>query len=219
MSQETLIKYNHELAFWRGRFANDKGTFQNSHFENLFLSMAQENSAEFTKGKVIADFGCGPRGSLVWAKEAAVRIGIDVLADYYIDLFSADIKKHGMLYLKSTENNIPMPSNFVDVMFTLNAIDHVDNFQQMCNEIYRVMKVGAEFIGSFNLEEPASSTEPQKLTEEKIKSNLLNKLTIKSYRTSKRHHGDNPYVYMLDNDFSYTKGQEGFLWVRAVKEK
>lgn len=219
MTQATFLKYNHELSFWKGRFSNDKGTFKNSHFENLFLSMAQEQSAEFVKDKVIADFGCGPRGSLVWAKEAKCRIGIDVLSDSYIDLFSNDIKKHGMLYLKSTENNIPMPSEFVDIMFTLNAIDHVDNFTQMCNEIYRTIKIGGEFIGSFNLEEPSSPTEPQRLTEEKIKNNLLNKLTIKSYRTSKRYHGDNPYEYMLNNDLTYSKGQEGFLWVRAIKER
>lgn len=218
MTQNQFIKYNHELSFWRGRFANDKGMFQNSHFENLFLSMAQETSSEFVNGKIVADFGCGPRGSLVWAKGAALRIGIDVLADHYIDLFSDNLKTHGMLYLKSTENNIPIPSEFVDIMFTLNAIDHVDNFYKMCNEMHRVIRVGGEFIGSFNLEEPESSTEPQRLTEEKIKNNLLNKFKIKTYRTSKRNHGDNPYEFMLNNNFDYKKGQEGFLWVRAIKE-
>jgi ubiquinone/menaquinone biosynthesis C-methylase UbiE len=180
--------------------------------------MAEEETHDFIKDKIVSDFGSGPRGSLVWAKEASLRIGIDVMADSYIDLFSNDLKTHGMLYLKSTEKNIPMPSEFVDVMLTLNAIDHVDNFTQMCNEIFRVMKKGAEFIGSFNLEEPASSTEPQRLTEEKIKENLLDKFQIKSYRVGRRAKDNNPYEYMLNNDFTYNKGQMGFLWVRATKE-
>jgi len=47
-----------------------------------------------------------------------------------------------MIYLKSTEKVIPLPSEFVDIIFTVNAIDHVNNFEIMCDEIIRVLKPG-----------------------------------------------------------------------------
>lgn len=212
-----IRKSHSELSFWRSRLEIDKGKFKNSHYERLMLAMAQESSGEFLKGKIVADFGCGPRGSLVWASSAFLRIGIDVLADRYADAFTDNITSHGMIYLKSTEKVIPLPSNFVDIMFTLNAIDHVDNFSGMCDEIIRVLKPGGEFIGSFNLEEPATPSEPQQLDEKIIKENLLNKLEIRSYRiTIKGPEGDQ-YTPFFDGTLSYEPGQEGILWVRARK--
>ena len=213
-----LIKKNvAELSFWRSRLKIDKGKFDNSHYERLMLAMAEESNDNFLKGKIVADFGCGPRGSLVWASSALLRIGIDVLADRYADEFTDNITVHGMIYLKSTENVIPLPSDFVDIMFTLNAIDHVDNFSVMCAEIIRVLKPGGLFIGSFNLEEPASPLEPQQLNEKTIKENLLNNLEVQSYRITKRGSQENFYAPFFNGSLSYKPGQEGFLWVRARK--
>jgi len=155
---------------------------------------------------------------LVWANSAHIRIGIDVLADRYADEFTDNIISHGMIYLKCTENVIPLLSDFVDIMFTLNAIDHVDNFSAMCNEILRVLKPGGHFIGSFNLEEPASSCEPQQLNEKIIKENLLNKMEIQSYRISSKVPKGNLYAPFFDGDLSYKQGQEGCLWVKAKKK-
>jgi len=133
-------KYIEELSYQKGRYIIDNGVFQNAHYERLMLAMAGEPDSSFLKGKIVADFGCGQRGSLVWAKPAILRIGIDVLADRYADEFTKDIISHGMIYLRSTEKVIPLPSDFVDVMFTLNALDHVDSFTNMCSEILRVLK-------------------------------------------------------------------------------
>lgn len=210
-------KYHAELAFWRSRYKIDNGRFTNAHYRQLMLAMAEEITDEFVEGKIIADFGCGPRGSLTWASSAKLRIGIDVLADRYADEFPNSILSHGMIYLKCTEKIIPLPSNFVDIMFTLNAIDHVDNFSIMCNEILRVLKPNGVFIGSFNLEEPASPTEPQKLSEKIVKDNLLNKLEVQSYRITEKGPEDNLYVPFFNRSLSYRPGQEGFLWVRARK--
>jgi len=206
-----------ELSFWQSRLEIDKGKFKNSHYEKLMLAMAEESSDNFLKGKIVADFGCGPRGSLVWAHSAILRIGIDALADRYADEFTGNVTSHGMIYLKSTENVIPLPSDFVDIMFTLNAIDHVDNFSVMCAEIIRVLKPGGQFIGSFNLEEPASSCEPQQLNEMIIKENLLNNLEVQSYRITKKGPQEDLYAPFFSGGLSYEPGQEGYLWVRARK--
>ena len=210
-------KYDYELSFWKGRLEKEKGTFLNSHYKRVMLAMAEESSDDFLQGKIVADFGCGPRGSLVWARSALVRIGIDVLADRYADEFTENIISHGMIYLKSTEHVIPLPSNYIDVLYTLNAMDHVDNFSEMCKEIIRVLKPGGEFIGSFNLEEPASHTEPQQLSEEKIKQNLLDSLELQSYRIASKGPVGNLYGHFYDGNSSYSPGQEGYLWVKARK--
>ena len=210
-------KYNAELAFWRGRLEINRGTFYNGHYERIMLAMAQEPDAEFVRGKVVADFGCGPRGSLVWARTAALRIGIDVLAGYYADEFTDNIISHGMIYLKSTEKVIPLPSTMVDILFTMNAIDHVDHFEKMCAEILRVLKPGGTFIGSFTLEEPASSTEPQHLTEKRIKEALLDHLEVQSYRVSHSGPIDHEYEPFYTEPLTYEPGQPGILWVRARK--
>jgi len=212
-----INKYDFELDFWRSRLEIDKGKFKNSHYERLMLAMAEESSDDFLDGKIVADFGCGPRGSLVWANSALLRIGIDVLADRYANEFTDSIISHGMIYLKSTENVIPLPSDFVDVVFTLNAIDHVDNFPVMCKEIMRVLKPGGEFIGGFNLEEPASPCEPQQLSERIIKDNLLNNMEVQSYRITKKGPVENVYAPFFDGNLSYKPGQEGLLWVKARK--
>lgn len=212
-----LKKSESELSFWKRRLIIDKGKFDNSHFKSIMLAMAEESDDEFLKGRVVADFGCGPRGSLFWASSALLRIGIDVLADRYADEFTDNIIYHGMLYVKSTEKVIPLPSDFIDIMFTLNAIDHVDYFTNMCDEIIRVVKPGGEFIGSFNLEEPASPCEPQQLNEEIIRHCLLDKLAVKSYRITRKGPKEDMYKPFFDGNLSYEKGQEGVLWVKATK--
>jgi ubiquinone/menaquinone biosynthesis C-methylase UbiE len=212
-----LDKNNTELLFWQRVYANEKENFSNVHYKNIMLKMAEESNDNFLKGKIVADFGCGPRGSLVWANSANLRIGIDVLADRYAEEFTESIISHQMIYLKSTENVIPMPSNFVDIMFTLNAIDHVDDFSDMCDEIVRVLKPGGLLIGSFNLEEPTSPCEPQQLNEQKIKVNLLNKLEVMSYRVTQKGPKGRAFLPFFRNTLSYEPGQEGFLWVKAMK--
>lgn len=209
-------KHESEVEFWRNKFDEDKQFFRNDWYKKTMLAMATEQNDDFIKDKILADFGCGPRGTLEWAKSAKIKIGIDVLADLYVDEFKDCLLKHGMIYLKSTENAIPLPSNFIDVMFSLNAIDHVDNFEEMCAEILRVLKPKGLLIASFNLNEPVSITEPQSLTESKVKESILDKMEIQNYRLSHRGSSE-PYQPFFEGKENYADGEPAFLWVRASK--
>ena len=139
------------------------------------------------------------------------------MVDRYANAFKEEITSHGMLYLKSTEKCVPIPDNFVDIVFSLNAIDHVNSFTTMCYEILRILKKGGIFYCSFNLEESKSVTEPQVLSESEIKKNLLGKMKIDSYRITNPGPIDNIYKPFYDNKLEYDKGSQGFLWLKAEK--
>jgi ubiquinone/menaquinone biosynthesis C-methylase UbiE len=146
-----------------------------------------------------------------------LRVGIDVLVDRYADAFTNNLISHGMVYVKSTETVVPVPSSFFDIVFTVNAIDHVKNFDRMCNELLRILKPGGALIASFNLEEPATPAEPQRLTEQMVQTSLLRHLNVQSYRLARKEPEGASYAPLLNGTGQYTAGDEGFLWVRATK--
>lgn len=213
------MKYKQEYAYWLNRFTKEGGKLDNAHYEHRMLRMAEEENDEFMRDKIVADFGCGPRGSLSWTKTPMLRIGIDILATVYLQSFGQCMLEHDMTYITSTERIIPLQSSLVDVMFTLNALDHVDDLECMSKEILRVLKPGGLFVGSLNLNEPATPCEPQTLTEDIIKQNLLRHLNISSYRLAKIH-PKNPYKFLYENKLStFCEEDEPYiLWVKGTKK-
>lgn len=111
-----------------------------------------------------------------------------------------------------------MPSEFVDILSTLNAVDHVDDVAQMCGELVRIVKPGGVFIGSFTLLESPSCTEPQYLTEAAIWKALLHCLEVVSYRLNRKVPNTDFYAPFLNGSNSYAGGA-GVLWVRARKTR
>jgi SAM-dependent methyltransferase len=126
------------------------------------------------------------------------------------------IKAHDMVYVESTEARIPLPTGYVDVMFTLNAMDHVSDFEAVCEELRRVMAPGAILIGSFNLDEEPTLCEPQTLTEERVKQVLLRHFEIETYRMAAKGPQGKIYSHFTDGSPQATSG-ERYLWVRARK--
>jgi ubiquinone/menaquinone biosynthesis C-methylase UbiE len=215
--QLIVRKQNAEMSYWRKRFMDEGGVFMNSHYERIMLAMAGETTSDFVKGKIVADFGCGPRGSLNWADGALIRIGIDLLADKYADEFTKHIILQNMIWVKSTEKVIPLPSDSVDILFTMNALDHVQYFDQICNELIRVLKRGGLFVGSINIDEPPTLTEPQQLTEAIVWKHLLNKLQVERYIVADKVSDNERYVELFKQSPTRTPGKPGVIWVRARK--
>lgn len=208
-------KYAREMSFWEGRWEAENRDLCNSHYKDLFLAMADQPDGSFCRGKIVADFGCGPRGSLHWLKEARVRIGIDVLADNYSRF---NISAHDMCYVVSTETRIPLPSDYADVLFTLNALDHVSRLRPICDELRRVLAPEGLLIGSFNLDEPATACEPQTLTEETLSRCLWDDLVVESYRLGSRAAEGGLHGYYVGEE-KPRQPTGRVLWVRARKKK
>jgi SAM-dependent methyltransferase len=210
-------KHEAELAYWKKCFAKEGG-FSNEHYRKLLLGMAGEADDNFLADKRVADFGCGPRGTLCWIGSTDTKIGIDVLTAKYLELFGSVMKQHGMLYLSSTETMIPLPDAFLDVLFTLNAFDHVANPDVMGSEFRRILKPGGELIGSFNLNEPKTKAEPQCLQESWVRNHLLTGYEIISWRVTAKPTSGYLYQPLLDNKLLPVNNEPAILWVRAKKK-
>ncbi|WP_114520373.1 methyltransferase domain-containing protein [Altererythrobacter sp. ZODW24] len=205
-------KHAHEMEHWDMQHAKE-GLFKNDWYVGYMLAMAGEDSPDFVENLTVADFGCGPRGSLNWAAEArATAIGLDVLIPTYADTYPDDIRSHGMIYVTATENVIPLPTDAVDIMYTMNALDHVQNLQVMCDELCRVIKPGGKLFASFNLNEPPTPAEPHELTEAKLDQVLLGRFESHSRRFGRAVEGKAHYSEMLDGTSTYSDDEEGYMW-------
>jgi SAM-dependent methyltransferase len=210
-------KYQAELAFWKELYRNQGNKFDNKWYVNILLPLSGEDLSASFKNKVLADFGCGPQGSLEWAIEASERIGIDVLMDRYESIFN--LSGHNMHYVTCSETEIPLPDNSVDVLFTLNAMDHTTYFEIMSKECLRILKPKGLFVGGFNLNEKFTVCEPQVLTESRVKENILNYLDISYYRLTKRGKSKAHFKYFFENDDLQSGTEEVcMLWIRGIKK-
>lgn len=212
-----MDKYDSELDFWYTQYIKEGG-FNNNHYRKLMLAIAEEENDDFWQGQVVADFGCGPRGSLAWTDTPAIKLGIDVLAVQYMKLFGDELNKHNMIYVVSDEKRIMIPDKYVDCLLTMNSLDHVADMGAMVSEILRILKPGGQLLASFNLNEPQTVCEPLTLTEELLNEYLLKYFKIISYRKAiKGKQGtydniiNNRFVYESDNN------QPMVLWVKGEK--
>lgn len=218
---KTRMKHARELQYWRECYENSTSRFDeatrrrdsDAYYRQLMLDVAGETDASFLDGKIVADFGCGPLGSLTWAKGAKLRIGIDVLADAYGRF---NVAQHDMCYVCSTESAIPLPSGYVEVLYAVNALDHVADFEQMSRELLRILAPGGELIASFNLGEPPTLCEPQLLDERRVDRELLRHLDVTHYRVAKQGPAENVYQHFFDGSQPVSTGPR-YLWVRAKK--
>lgn len=212
-----MSKYGAEIAYWRETYRVENFCFRNEHYKKLMLAIANESDESFLTDKIVADFGCGPRGSLAWIQTAKLKIGIDVLAARYAEEFPTQVVKHGMIYVTCTEEVIPVPSNFIDILFTMNALDHVNNLDAMIKEILRILRPGGMIIASINLGEPPTVWEPQSLNESIIEEKLLSKLKIISIRIVPKS-SNLSAVFSLKSEDELRFGEPRVLLVKAKKE-
>lgn len=210
-------KHGAELRYWQKCFHKEGGDFQNSHYAKLMLGIADEVDDSFLSAKVVADFGCGPRGSLVWTSAPAIKLGIDVLIPAYFQHFGNSMAKHGMYYLTSTEDHIPIPDAGVDILFCINSLDHVANPHRVFAELQRILKPGGLFIGSINLNHYPTKAEPLRLSEKMVFEELIPGWNVLHCSISKTpSHG---YLYrdLLNKTPIDPHGAEAIMWIRAQK--
>jgi SAM-dependent methyltransferase len=149
-------KEEHELAYWRERRALE-GELGAGHYEHFFTAhFGIERSAY--AGKRMLDVGCGPRGSLEWATDAAERVGLDPLAEAYRELGTG---RHAMQYVAGAAEDIPFGDGHFDVVSSLNSLDHVDDLERAARELTRVLAPRGTLLVVTEIGHPPTPTEPQ----------------------------------------------------------
>jgi SAM-dependent methyltransferase len=151
-------KQRDELAYWSAR-AQDEGRLAHGHYEHFFTSHFAL-TRDFYAGKRLLDVGCGPRGSLEWATEAAERVGLDPLAAEYARFRDGS---ETMRYVAAGAERMPFEADSFDVVSSLNSLDHVDDLDGAIAEIARVAAPGAALLLIVDVEHEATTTEPHRL--------------------------------------------------------
>lgn len=156
-----------ELSYWKWT-AFRQGGLRNQHYEYFFTDYFQLPLSHYS-GKTVLDLGCGPRGSLEWAKQASRRIGLDPLADSYQRLGTSG---HSMEYLAAEAEKMPIPDETIDVLSSFNSLDHVRDLDATISEVKRVLKPGGDFLLVVDIHRIPTFTEPQTLRWSLVEDNF-----------------------------------------------
>jgi SAM-dependent methyltransferase len=157
---------------WLEKYRRHNGSLEPliDNYRETMTGAGAISDLSFFDGKIVVDVGSGPACTLCWIANAKARIGIDPLAERFMQL---GIASHDMLYLDAPGENVPLPSGYVDVVFSINALDHVEDPVAVMNEIDRILRPGGHFIGSIGFKEEPTFTEPHVLTRQFIETHLF----------------------------------------------
>lgn len=153
-------KLEAELGYWRSTRETGGYLEQGAPYYEWAFTTHFGLDREFYRAKKLLDVGCGPRGSLEWADDAAERVGIDPLADEYARLQS---RTHRMTYRAAPAEQIPFPDGHFDVVSTFNSLDHVDDLGAALREIARVARPGGTLLLVVDINHGPTINEPQRL--------------------------------------------------------
>ena len=136
-------KYYAELSFqrrWVKEFVREKDKVleywrRYRYFDEITAICQIDN------GKKILDVGCGISGILNFIP--GDRYGIDPLADEYRKLYEFP---RGLTIKKGFGEKIPFGSDFFDVVFCSNALDHTTDPARAVEEILRVLRQRGYFV-------------------------------------------------------------------------
>ena len=155
----TWWKERQELKYWRDRQAQE-GVLRNAHYGEAFTRPWGLEATDYD-GKRVLDIGCGPRGSLEWADESALRIGVDPLAGRYLVLGTA---AHRMRYVAAGAEDLPFRTAAFDVVSMFNSLDHVADVDAAIADAVRITRPGGLLLVIVDVNHPPTATEPHDLT-------------------------------------------------------
>ncbi len=175
-----LNKYSAELVFqaqWADEFQNNKAKVEEYYKKYRFLGEIIEK-CNIDYRKKILDVGCGISSVLHFID--GEKFGIDPLADEYKKFYEypEDIK-----IIKASGENIPFSSEYFDVIFSTNVLDHVSDAEKSISEIYRVLKRRGYFI-----------------------------LTIEIFKSNARRDSAHPHSFTKDDVYKLINDKFNIIW-------
>jgi SAM-dependent methyltransferase len=122
-------------------------------------------SPSYFSGLSVLEVGCGPLGLSRFFAGARVT-GLDPLHDWYKDC-GYQIDRNGIENVSAVSEEMPFDSDSFDAIVSVNAIDHVDDFEKSISECERVCKQDGEIRIEIHYHE-ATVTEPVVLNDERV---------------------------------------------------
>ena len=131
------------------RFDSDQQYFEQrvaetSQYRKLFAS-----HATFAE-KTVLDLGCN-QGYLLHSflqHEQFTAIGADLVPEY-LENARREYGDH-IRFIQTTPTTIPLPDDSVDMVYTIDTVEHLSRPKELFGEVYRLMKPGGIFLVHFN---------------------------------------------------------------------
>jgi len=123
-------------------------------------------SKGFFNGKKLLDIGSGPMPSAT-CFEGADLYCLEPLMDKYLRI-GFPIHYYGNVkFIQACSENIPIQDDFFDAAISVNALDHVDDFEKTALEILRVLKPGGTLIFHLHYHRQTQN-EPLELDDQRV---------------------------------------------------
>ena len=150
----------HKKNEWR----KNNEAFTKSNY-TLFKNKFGFNENEYN-GKNILDLGCGSKLRAKFFKNSFIY-ALEPLADKFIaEIDWCDLRDAHKVYSSPAEKLIPEMVNNMDLVFSINVIDHCYDFNIIVNNLYQYTKKGGLCLLSFDLHDKIDPMHPIILTDD-----------------------------------------------------
>jgi len=176
-------RYVDEVGWFLYHEKYRRGEFDGSYdderraYSRLLLEEVTNHLGEkplWLEDKTVVSIGCGCTGDLV-TFPARVKIAIDPLLDVYrqLGLLMQDQVGSATLYLPTSAEELPLLSDYADLVICRNALDHMHNPAGALKEMGRILnKQGALFL-SVDLGGEPTPDEPTVFSSDSLEALLL----------------------------------------------
>ncbi|NES18343.1 MAG: class I SAM-dependent methyltransferase [Symploca sp. SIO3E6] len=141
-----------ELGYWAGLVETDGEQGRCEQYLDLIKDYLGD-----TSDKILVDVGSGPRGILKLLKFKK-GIAIDPLMEAYQEK-GYSLKNINFIPIQGTSEQIPLVSEYADVVFSINMLDHAQDVIKSLNEMYRILKKDGILFLICDLRESAEQTD------------------------------------------------------------
>lgn len=100
-------------------------------------------------GRTVADIGCGPYGILTGVAEEAGRfrrrpllVGVDPLMRFFVSQIGILRSRENVRLYCARAEELPLADGCCDLVFCVNALDHMDQPESSIRELRRVLRPG-----------------------------------------------------------------------------
>jgi len=185
-------KYREELQYWR--WFIKKGGCEKQHgepFEQVFarwqrhrllhlaawMGVATDESEgaidQWCAERSVVEIGAGPYPAVAAAKRGWKRcVAVDPLARGYVEEGLLPRACDGVVYIEAPGENIPLATEFADLVIIENCLDHVSDPGEVVAEIRRLLKPGGLMWLFVDLSNHSDEMHPHAMNEEKVRGLL-----------------------------------------------